>query len=417
MNKKLACFYMEKYGLDALIATQPISLKYFCGFETWFTNWLQEWMGKPGASNSSTSLFCIFTRKGKTILIIPAVVSPFSLETSTDEIKFFGGIPPVEKSGLKKNDQFSVGNEFDKKQINILKGEIFLDPITALEKTIKDEGLNNSNIGMEIKSFNHDVLSNITSKLDKCSFKECTEIIRLIRMIKTEKEISILSKSSEINELAMQESAKVIKDNTNFQEAYNKFKEITESNDSIVEHYIFSAYGCGVCDKKDYPFKKDQIFFIDTGVFYSNYVSDGGTTMFLGNISQKYLDIFKRISEGLNIGLNSLKIGNKCSVVNNSIVEYLNKNNVCMTDTHGHGVGLQPSEYPVISSTVSKYIYNDGFNEGSSDFKLEENMVVALEIPYYIYGQCSYIAEVSAVITKNGYKLLTAQDRKNPIFL
>jgi Xaa-Pro dipeptidase len=417
MNKVLACFYMEKYGLDALIATQPISLKYFCGFDCWFTNWLQEWMGKPGSSNSSASLFCIFTRKGKTILIIPTVVAPFSLETSADEIKFFGGIPPVEKSVLKENDQFSIGNEFDEKQVNILKGEIFTDPTAALEKTIKDEGLNNSNIGMEIKGFNNDILSSIKSKLDKCSFRECTEIIRLIRTIKTEKEISILSKSAEINELAMQESVKVIKDNTSFQDAYSKFKKIVESSNGIIEHYIFSTYGCGVSDKKDYSFKKDQIFFIDTGIFYSNYVSDGGTTMFLGNISQKYLDIFKRISEALDIGLESLKIGNNCSSVNNNIVEYLNKNNIYMTDTHGHGVGLQPSEYPVISSNVSKYTYSDGFNESSADFKLEENMIVALEIPYYIYGQCSYIAEVSAVITKNGYKLLTKQDRKNPIFL
>jgi len=413
MNKSLADYYMEKYRLGAIIATQPISLKYFCGFDCWFTNWIQEWMGKPGGSNCSIPLFCILPYKDDPILMIPSVIAPFAVHTFSKEARFFGGIPPVPK--LKNlNINKSILDEFDKKQLKILEGKIYPDPIIAVEETIKEKDLSDSNIGFELDGFNSNIFSKISDRLKDCSFKDCTEIIRLIRMIKTDEEISLLTKSAELNELAMNESAKYIKENNNFGEAFNKFRNIVQKKGGIVEHYIFSSYGCGVSDNKDYHFKKDQFILLDTGAYYSNYISDTGTTVFLGNKNQKYLDIFKRIYEGINMGLSSLKPGVRCSTVNDNMIKYLEKYNILKTDTHGHGIGLQPSEYPVISSKLD-YVYNNGFEEQSANFSLEENMVVALEIPYYIYGEGSYIIEVSAIVTKSGYKSLTTQNRENPI--
>ncbi|MCL5073487.1 MAG: M24 family metallopeptidase [Actinobacteria bacterium] len=418
MNKNLAIYYMEKFNLDALVATQPVSLRYFCGFDCWFTNWLQEWMGKPGASNSNAPLFCIFTRSNETILIVPAVVAPFAIDTDINEARFFGSVPPVQKSNLGQKDlSFPENelNEFDKSQLKILGSDIFADPVSALENIIKENGLENSNLGFELREFNESVFGKISENLKGCSFKDCTEIIRLTRMIKTGEEILLLSKSAELNELALQESARSIRANTTFREAFNKFKDIVESKGGIAEHYIFSSYGCGVSDNKEYLFGKNQFILLDCGAYLSNYISDAGTTVFLDNINKKYLEIFNRLNEGLIIGLDSLKVGVQCSKVNNIVIEYLDKHDIRKTDTHGHGIGLQPSEYPIISSTVPNFIYHNGFEESSSDFKLEENMVIALELPYYIYGQGSYIVEVSAIVTKNGYQLLIPQERKTPI--
>jgi Xaa-Pro dipeptidase len=418
MNKNLANYYMEKYNLDALVATQPISLKYFCGFDCWFTNWLQEWMGKPGASNSNAPLFCILTRKGDVILITPATVAPFATNTSVKEARFFGGIPPVPKPNLGQKDLPSRENElseFDKSQLKLLDGEIYPDPVSAFEAIIKENGLENSNLGFELREFNESVFGKISENLKGCSFKDCTEIIRLTRMIKTDEEIELLSKSAALNELALQESARSIKANTTFAEAYKKYKGIIETEGGIVEHYIFSPYGCGVSDKKDYLFGKNQFTLLDSGAYLSNYISDAGITVFLDKINRKYLDIFDRLNEGLIVGLESLKVGALCSKVNNIVIEYLDKHYIHKTDTHGHGIGLQPSEYPIISSSVPNFVYHNGFEESSTDFKLEENMVIALELPHYIYGQGSYIVEVSAVVTKNGYQLLIPQERKKPI--
>jgi len=418
MNNKLAHYYMEKYALDAIIATQPVSLRYFCKFDCWVTDYSQEWMGKPGGSNSNVTLFCILTNTDYKVLIVPTGLAPFTLDTDINEVIFFGSPSPLAKSDRGRKEISTSENElnqFDKKQLRILENDIFTEPVSALESVIKEKGLNSSNIGFELRGFNEGVFNKITEKLPTCSFKDCTEIIRLIRMIKTDEEISHLSRSAELNESALQQSARIIKAETTFKDAFNKFKNVVESNDGIIEHYIFSSYGCGVCDKRDYLFKKNQFIFLDSGAYLSNYISDLGVTIFLNKVDKKYMEIFNRINEGLIIGLDSLKIGTFCSKVNNNIIEYLDMHNIHKTETHGHGIGIQPTEYPIISSTLPNFIYDNGFEKDSADFKLEENMVVAIEIPYYIYGEGSYLAEVNALITKRGYQLLTSQDRKTPI--
>jgi len=127
------------------------------------------------------------------------------------------------------------------------------------------------------------------------------------------------------------------------------------------------------------------------------------------------MEIFKRIYEGITIGLDSIKPRVKCSEINDRIIGYLEKCNISNTDTHGHGIGLQPGEYPVIASNILNYTYFDGFETRNADFYLEENMVINLEIPYYIFGEGSYIVEVSALVANNGFKRLTPQKRDYPI--
>lgn len=414
MNKNLANYYMEKYNLDALVATQPISIKYFCGFDCWFTNWLKDWMTKPGGSNCSIPLFCILAYKNDPILIIPTVIASFALNTFSKETRFYGSIPPIPRIMNSHMIKDNV-NEFDRKQLKIFESIIYRDASEALSDTIKEKGLNDSNIGFELKSFNKSIFSEILKKLKKCLFKDCTELIRLIRMIKTEEEISLLSKSAELNELALQESARLINENNTFKKAFNKFKDITEKRGAIVEHFIFSSYGCGVSDNKNYQFKKDQFIILDTGVYYLNYISDTGTTIFTGKPERKNIEIFKIIYECINIGLNNIKPGEKCSKINDSMIKYLEKHNIYNTDTHGHGIGLEASEYPIIKSNALNYTYNDGFEKRNADFILEENMVVTLEIPYYVYSIGSYIIEVSVIVTKNDYKKLSNQNRNKPI--
>ena len=42
-------------------------------------------------------------------------------------------------------------------------------------------------------------------------------------------------------------------------------------------------------------------------------------------------------------------------------------------------------------------------------------MVICLEVPVYIFGEASFIVEVSAIVTENDHEKLTIQERSNPI--
>lgn len=59
----------------------------------------------------------------------------------------------------------------------------------------------------------------------------------------------------------------------------------------------------------------------------------------------------------------------------------------------GHGIGLQAHERPFIRL--------------ESDDVLAENMVLCIEVPYYVYGFAAFAPEDMVLVTKDGYELLT----------
>lgn len=414
VNKELADYYMKKYGLEALIATQPVSVTYFSGFKCRFTGWLEEWMSKPGGTTNSITFFSILPYKSEPILIIPADLSSYGFNSFCRDIRLFGHFFDVSK--LKNlNINTAKFDNIEKSLTDSYKRNIYSDSIAAVSGVLEELGLNDSKVGIELNGFSNQVFLNVKEKLAKCVFKDCTELIRMIRMIKTKEEISILEKCAEINEEAMYKSARFIKAKNKFGIAFDKFKKITEEKGAESEHYIFSNHGFGVSENENYIFKSGQFILLDTGVCYLNYVSDTANTIVTGTPNNKYLGIFKRISEGMNVGLSFIKPGEKCSRVNDGICAYLEKYNIYTSEVHGHGIGLQPMEYPIIMSSGLNYNYTNGFEKINADFNLEENMVLNLEIPVYLFGEASFIIEESIIVTEKGYKSLILQDRSKPI--
>ena len=412
INKKLTDYYMKKHGLDAIIATQPISIKYFSGFNCWLSSYYEECMSKPGGTKNSLTMFCIVPLEGDPILVVPKLLNPFGFSTYCKDVRLFGLVPTIPESDNIRFTPISESASF-KNDIEI---STYSDPVKAVAKALKDKNIDKSNLGLELSGLNKKIEEQLMDEMKKCFFKDCTEIIRLIRMIKTDEEINLLAKSAEINEIALQKTAQNFKHGSVSIEQFNMFKEIIENLGCELEHYVFSTKGYGINSNKNYVFQKDQSIFLDTGISYSNYFSDTGTTIFIGNLEKIFLDIFKRIFESIKIGLNLIKPGLKCSKINSKMIEYLDKYNIHNTDIHGHGIGLQPSEYPIINNILN-YKYFDGFEMRDANFQLEENMVINLEIPYYIFKEGSFIIEISAVVTKNGYRSLTEQKRDCPIMI
>jgi len=240
-------------------------------------------------------------------------------------------------------------------------------------------------------------------------------LVRLIRMIKTEDEIALLKRSAEINEMAIRAAAGEITENKTFGDALAAFNTTSEKNGALPQHCIFAANGFGVGVDREYVFRKGQCVLIDSGVYYKNYLSDTGTSVMTEPIGKKYKEVFKYLYETVNAGLDHVRPGAKCSRINDAMVDYLRSKNVHISDTHGHGIGLQPSEYPIIASGRLDYTYNNGFEEQSADFSLEKNMVICLEVPVYLFGEASYIVEVCVIVTENGYSPITKQERAMPI--
>jgi Xaa-Pro aminopeptidase len=62
-NKERAIQVMEKYGVDALVATLPENVYYFTGFAAWMNRTYKEWQNMPGASTRRGQTYAVFSKE------------------------------------------------------------------------------------------------------------------------------------------------------------------------------------------------------------------------------------------------------------------------------------------------------------------------------------------------------------------
>ena len=94
----------------------------------------------------------------------------------------------------------------------------------------------------------------------------------------------------------------------------------------------------------------------------------------------------------------------------------LDKSGLKRSNGHGHGIGLEPREYPMIYRGVEKKL-TGRVMKASADASLEENMVINLETPYYYLGVGSFHIEKSFVVTTRGFRELIPQKRETPFIM
>ena len=87
---------------------------------------------------------------------------------------------------------------------------------------------------------------------------------------------------------------------------------------------------------------------------------------------------------------------------------------VTATFPHGHGLGLEIRDYPILVPDNGLRISDDCIDE-PSNLPLEENMVINLEVTIMAPGIGSVEIEQTFVVTANGSRPLVEQNRGIPI--
>ena len=81
---------------------------------------------------------------------------------------------------------------------------------------------------------------------------------------------------------------------------------------------------------------------------------------------------------------------------------------------HGHGLGIEVRDYPVLVPDAGDVIRDDCVEVGA-DLPLEPDMVVNLEVCVLTPGARSVHCEQTFVVTGDGARPLVAQDREAPL--
>jgi Xaa-Pro dipeptidase len=409
LNKSRAEEYMSRYGLDVLVATAPVNITYFSNYYCWLDTQFKEYMMVPGASSDLIQSYAIFPLRGEPALVISPLFAVNAADIWIKDLYVFGNAGldwSVEEGSLTGPEQ---------QYFELLKPRQKDATATdALLSILSSRGLGKARIGLEMQGLPQKLKDIIVHALPQAEVKDCTNVIRLIRMVKSPEELSRLKRGAEINECVSTESLSLARPGRNINDLIQHYRERGAEMGADFDHFAFGVRGMGIATEPGYVLKEDDVLYVDFGCIYKRYFSDSGTTLALSTLPAPLLKRHAALRDCVVAAEGVIRPGIKASAVQNVMWTHLNQHGITASFPHGHGLGLELRDYPIIVADNGLRICDDFVNV-PSDLPLEAGMVVNLESAIFMPGVASVHIEKSLLVTATGNEPLIPQNRSRPV--
>jgi len=374
---------MERYDLDALVATLPENSYYLSDFWS-----LSHWTLR------GVQLFTVLPRDGEPAIVLPQ--SDFDLYADSSswirDVRCYGTFhiePPKGKELLESEERF-IKLSAEAKSVQT--------PIDGLVKVLGDRGLDKRNLGIDEAGITFATWDELKSKLPSARTKPAASIFREIRMVKTAEEIERLKKGAEISEKAVNVALQSVREGVSEIDLAREY-EVTVAREGGKP--VITVFGCGPRSvfpnamPSNYRVKKGDIIRFDGGCSYRSYASDIALSAIFGQPTEKHKQYHAAISKGTEEAINNVKPGVKVSDLFSIAMETTKKSGIPHYRRHhcGHGIGIEVYDMPVVRPT--------------DHTQLEEGMVLNIETPYYELGFGGLQIEHTILVTEKGHRYLT----------
>lgn len=387
IDKNRAYELMERYNIDALVASSPENVIYTSGFES---------LGQKVIRG--TQVYVVLPRRKE---IEPSVISSIGeADLIADrpswitDLRFYGTFYYELARELPTNT--------DRRLNQLLKIESEEEAVRALIKALRDKELGDKKLGIDESGISYTILERIRSELSGAEIMAGNDFFRELRMIKNVREIELLEKSASITEKALEATTDVIKEDVTEKDLVRVFESYLVKNGA---YPLFTVIGCGSrsalpnVNASDYKLKKGDLIRFDVGCVYKHYCSDMARIFALGEVSDRKKKYYNAVLVGEQEAINQIKPGIKACDIFKVAVESVRKAGLSHFQRHhcGHGIGIECYDPPLIGP--------------KDDTPLQEGMVLDIETPYYELGFGGLQAEDMIVVTKDGFRYLTSSSR------
>ena len=408
-NQTRAKAFMRECGLDALIATSHVNITYFSGYFCWLDPTIRGYMLQPGApARLALPGYAVFPLEGEPALVLNPLFAINGVDLWVRDIHVFGD------SGV---DATLTSTELPENHLRI--HDLLMTPpqsatsLEALLRILKERGLQGGRLGVEMGGLATDRQVQLRDEIPRASLLDCSNLIQLIRMVKNEYEVSLLTRSAEINEQAgMQVLAEAVPGRS-LQDMRRRYRILAAEQGADFDHFCIGLGGLGMATEPDYQLVENDVMMVDFGCIYQRCFSDTGTTLAMGELSAPLMRRFDSVRESVTAGAAEVRPGVKASSVREAMWRTLQELGFTASYPHGHGVGLEVRNYPTIVPDNGLRIQDECIDV-SSDVPMEENMVFNLESSMFLPGVGSLQMERSFIVTADGCRDLVAQERSQP---
>ena len=275
-NKTRAREYMRRCDVDVLVATSPVNITYFSDYRCWIDPLFKAYMMVPGAPSDfdSTAAYAIFPLEGEPALVTSPIFAVNTSDLWVQDVHIFGN------HGLDDSLPLATLSDAEQRIFDILhKPQDNTTPTDALLNVFKARGLTDARIGIEIEGLSPKAKDAIEAGMPKAQIKDCSNLIRLIRMVKTEDELSRLTRSAEINETAAMEALALAQPGHPIADVVQHYRQQIAKDSADFDHFAFGIRGLGLATEPHYVLTDDDLLYVDFGCIYEGGFSDSGTTL------------------------------------------------------------------------------------------------------------------------------------------
>ena len=408
-NLPRAMSFMDDTGLDAIIGCSHANVYYLSGYRCWIEPLLREWMVRPGGtSRPYQTSFAILPRVGRPSLVVAAGFVADALAGWVDDVRVWGALAYDETlSGPSLEPGLAGLHEAQRTAAP--------DAISALAAVLGDLGLADGCVGIDAEGIGQEEMEQLRSALPRAEFRDCTSLLRLVRAVKSEAEIALLSRIAEINERCGTAVAESVRPGDSAGDLVQRFRALAATEAAEIDHCSPSIGGMSISSRTVHRFSAGEVFCLDVGCCLDGYFSDTGMTVALGELAPPLSTRYSHLRDAiLDIGLAAMKPGVAASSVHGAMAEFLRKRSITACFPHGHGIGLELRDYPILVPDTSLRL-RDGCVDMPADLILEPGMVINLEVSLLAPGVAGLEVEITALVTEGRSSPLATQDRSEPV--
>ena len=403
---------MGESGIDAVIACSPVNVRYLTGFGNWLGPSFREYMVRPGGSNDLVQrTFSVLPLGGEPMLVVEPSFVLDATDCRVADVRVAGGGAFAASDG---DSPPRAVRENDRARELLVEGDWPDDRVAALAALLDEQGLARSRLGIEAGALLAHESERLASALPGARLLDCEALLRLIRIVKTESEIEILAHATEIAEEAALQVAESADEGSTATGLVDRFRSLVAQSGADLDHLALSLDSLGFVTGGERPLRGGTSMYFDYGCAYRGWISDAGTTLCLGDPAPSALAEYAAVRGAVVAGAEALRPGVRGSTVQRAMGESLAGAGIVDSFPHGHGIGLEVREYPILVSAESRTIRDDCI-EIDADLPLEPHMVLNLEASLLVLGEQSVHCEQSFVVMGDGCRPLTEQYRDAPL--
>ena len=340
---------MYERGLDAILLCTEAEVRYYTGFRSLF------WQ------SPTRPWFVVIPQRGKPIAVIPEIGRDLMERTWVDEIITWPS-PRREDDGVSLLVKVLKGSN----KIGLLKGE-------------------EASLRMPLNDF-----ETLNSKING-SFIDCSDLVKEVRLVKSEVEINIIRQVCSIASCAFDRAHQLFHIGQPLDQAFRDFKiALLEAGAEEVPYLVGGAGQDGYSDVISPPsnqlLKNGDILMLDTGSSLKGYFCDFDRNWAIGKASNLAKTAYSKLYNATEVALRKIRPGMTCEQVFSLINSSLGESDSDI-GRMGHGLGIQLTEYPSL-------MLND-------KTVLRENMVMTIE-PSLSYGDGLMMVHEENICIRDG---------------